>query len=162
MEKDSRFVDMFEFPLNGIETLYAFLFTPDTKYESCWKATLVLPDEMAESMRKVGFNVRTKEFDGELKNIIVAKRKTHTRDGKAMYPPKVYDAGTEGSDPQAWPKDVAIGNGSICNFIVAARYVEVGGKTRLPLYLNQVQVVEHVAYAGSSFKSVGSDNIPFG
>lgn len=154
MEKDSRFLEMFEFDLDNVEIYYAFLFKPDTKYESCWKATIILPDSLALEMKNLGFNVRDKKFGDETKQVIVAKRKTHTREGKAMYPPKVVDAGTADSDPQYWDENVGIGNGSVCNLKVAARYVDVGGKTRLPLYLNSVQVVEHKPYDSSPFKSV--------
>lgn len=154
MERDNRFDEMFEFDLNGIEVMYPHLVKPDTKYESVWKVDLILPEALAESMQKVGFNVREKDYgNGEVK-IITAKRKTHKRDGSAMYPPRIYDAGTPESAPKPWPSDIAIGNGSIFNLKVSAKYVEVAGKTRLPLYLNSVQVVKHVPYSVSPFGAV--------
>lgn len=162
MNRDARFEEMFEFDLNGIECHYNYLFKPDTKYESVWKCTLILPDNVAADMAAVGFNVVEKELGGRKCQTIVAKRKTHTRDGKAMYPPRVYDAGTETTQPQLWPDDVAIGNGSVLNLKVAAIYRDVGGKVSLPLYLNAVQVVKHVPYTGSPFGSVGENNQPFG
>lgn len=162
MERDARFEEMFNFDLNGIECHYNYLFSPDTKYESVWKCTLLLPDNLAAEMSKVGFNVTEREIAGETRKTIVAKRKTHTRDGKAMYPPKVFDAGTEDTPPSLWPTDVAVGNGSILNLKVSAIYRDVGGKISLPLYLNAVQVVKHVPYGDAPFKSVNSDNQAFG
>lgn len=161
MERDSRFDEMFEFDLNNMECHYIYLFKPDTKFESVWKVTVVLPEALATEMASKGFNVVDKEINGKEVKCIVAKRKTHTRDGKAMYPPKVFDAGTQTEAPKYWPEDVAIGNGSRLNLKVAATYREISGKTRLPLYLNAAQVVKHVPYGGSPFKSVGEDNVPF-
>jgi len=160
MKRDERFNEMTTFKLEGLKCMYPRLFEPDTKFESVWKVDLILPDELAQSMAAVGFNVRQKDYgDGEV-NVITAKRKTHKRSGDPMYPPNVY-----GPDAKRWAKEDAIGNGSVLNVQVAAMYREVGGKLRLPLYLNAVQVVEHVPYHASPFAAVGGkqddDPAPF-
>ena len=153
MNRNPKFEEMYTFKLEGIKCMYPRLFQPDTKFESVWKVDLILPQKLADEMAAVGFNVRQKDYgDGEV-NVITAKRKTHKRNGDPMYPPNVYDA-----DAARWDEAVAIGNGSVLNVQVAAQYREVGGKTRLPLYLNAVQVVELVPYHGSPFSKVGGDS----
>jgi hypothetical protein len=161
MEHNPKFDEMYDFDLNGVQIRWPHLFKPDTAYESVWSVDIILPEKLAADMAKVGFLVKETEVDGEKVKFIKAKRKTHKKDGSPMYPPRVYDSGTPDRDPQKWDPNIAIGNGSVCNVKVAARYLEVGGKTRLPLYLNSVQVVNHVPYNNSPFSAVSKDNNPF-
>lgn len=161
--RDARFdgPKLFEFTLPKVECAYLYLFTPDTAFnDSKWKVTMFLSDAVAAKLQKVGFNVKTwgtkegkepSKYDG--RQYLVASRKTHTKEGKTMYPPKVYEA----DGRTYWDKDVAIGNGSICNVVVAAKYMEIKGETILPCYLNHIQIEVHEEYNSSPFGDVSGD-----
>ena len=146
--RDSRFDEMFDFPLSNVEILYSYFFQPDTKFESCWKCTVLLNPELARAMYDKGFNVRRKDFGSGEVDYILAKRKTHTAKGKAMFPPKVFAE----NGRTYWDEKVAIGNGTTVNLMVAGKYVTISGKELLPLYLNSVQIVKHVPYSSSPFE----------
>ena len=147
-----------EFPLNNVKVIWADIMadSPDTKYEACWKLDAVLEKGMAKSMEAAGFGV--KEKDGEF--TLTIKKKCRTKAGKEQAPPSVV--GRDGRTP--FTEDV--GNGSVCNVIVFAKYNEVKGITYLTPYLNGVQVVDHVS-RGSGFGNVDADplektdDIPF-
>jgi len=151
--RDARFDEMFEFPLKNVEIIYPYLFQPDTKYTPMWKCTVILPDALAQQMAAKGFNVKEKDFGSGPVQYIVAKRKTHTAQNKALFPPKIYEA----DGKTYWDESVAIGNGTKVNLQVAAKYVTVSGKESLPLYLNAVQIVKHVPYTTSPFEDCSSD-----
>ena len=158
--KDPRFVGtkVVEFDMSLVPVYYSYFFNPDTKYESVWKTTLQLTADQAAGMAKVGFNVKQKDFGNGMVDIITAKRKTHTREGKAMFPPRIF-----GPDAKPWDETVLIGNGTIMNLKVGAVYREVNGNTSLPLYLNSGQVVTLVEYSGSGFKPIDQEkaDVPY-
>jgi hypothetical protein len=161
--RDSRFDEMFDFPLNNVECHHLYLFEPDVKYAPVWTVNVILNENLAKSMKDIGFNVREKDFkngSGEV-SYIVAKRKTITAKQKPMFPPRIV-----GPDAKLWDAQEIIGNGSIMNLQVAAMYCTVNGQEHLPLYLNGAQVVKHVPYTASSFKPLeGSEgtgeDVPF-
>ena len=164
--KNPRFISKksVEFPLDMVEVWYAHLNRPDTKYENAWKVNIILPKATADSFLAVGFNVKEKDFkDGKgVRSFVIAKKKTHTASGDALYAPKIFQQ--NGKD--LWDKDTNIGNGSIMNLKVAARYMEINGKTLLPLYINSGQVVNLVEYISSPFEdTTGETNknsdVPF-
>ena len=67
-----------------------------------------------------------------------------------MNPPRVV--GDDGETPVDGSK---VGNGSIVNLNVYAKYWEVNGETFLPLRLNSVQIVKLVEYTGGTgFKPI--------
>jgi hypothetical protein len=169
--RDERFngPKLYDVQIPNVECAYLYLFQPDIAFnDSKWKVTLFLNDQYANALAKVGFNVKTwktkegkepSKYDG--RRYIVATRKTHTKDGSNMYPPKVYEA----DGRTYWNKEVAIGNGSICNVIIAGKYMEIKGETVLPCYLQSVQVVQHEEYNSSPFSDVsggdGNPDVPF-
>lgn len=126
---------------------------PDTKYEPCWKVDIVLDEEWKDNLTKSGFNIH-QDTDGDW--VLRCKRKVKTMKGKTQTPPRVV--GLDGRTPFT----EAIGNGSICNIEVFAKYNEVAGKTHLTSYLNAIQVANHVPYGGgSSFDDLTGDDTPF-
>jgi hypothetical protein len=157
--KDARFdtPKYHEFTIPNVECAYLYLFQPDTAFgDSKWKVTMWLPEGLAAQLKGVGFNVKTwgkkdKESPYDGREYLVATRKTHTGEGKTMYPAKVYD-----SSNKYWNSEIAIGQGSRCNIMVASKYMEVKGETILPCYLNAVQVLEHVEYSSSPFEDTTS------
>ena len=112
---------------------------PDTKYEHCWKCNIILDEEWKDNLLKSGFKVH-QDKDGDW--VLVVKRKCKTRDGKTQSPPKVV-----GIDGRTKVED-AVGNGSLCNIIVYAKYQTVNSKTTLQAYLNAIQVLDLVPYEG--------------
>jgi hypothetical protein len=134
-----KFIEGEVFPLTNVPCKWASLKDPDTRFEHCWKVDLILTKEQAEKMKAVGFNVKQ---DSEGEWYLRAKKKTKTKSGTPLEPPRVVSR--DGSTPFT----ERIGNGSILNVNIFAKYLEVNGKTHLPAYLNEVQVVEHVPYSG--------------
>jgi hypothetical protein len=141
-----EFVEGDEVILSNVSVKWANLNAPDDRFEPCWKVDAVLTQEMADEMKKVGFKVR-QDNDGDW--ILRCKKKTHTKKGKPMDAPKVV--GRDGKT--AFTEN--IGNGSIMNIRIFAKYVEVNGNTYLPARLNAAQVVTHVPYEGGG----GFDNL---
>lgn len=161
--KDPRFdtPKLHEFPIKGQECAYFYVSDPDTAFnDSKWKVTIFLDEVYEKKMRAVGFNVKIwgqtasgapkkdrKESKYNDRAYIQVTRKTHMQNGDPMFPPKVY-----GPDGQSyWDRNVAIGNGSICNIQVAGKYMQMKGETILPCYLQALQVVKHVEYSKSPF-----------
>lgn len=70
----------------------------------------------------------------------VAKRSTKAKSGKDVAAPKLVNAKLE-------PFTEDIGNGSVCNINVTLFPWKKGQRTGIKLYLNSVQVVNHVAYS---------------
>jgi hypothetical protein len=136
-------------PITNRPVKWASLITPDTKFDPCWKIDIVLTKEQADKMKSAGFKVR-QDTDGDW--ILRAKKKVRTKSGQPMSAPTVV--GRDGVTPFT----ENVGNGSICNVNIFAKYIEVSGQTYLPAYLNEVQVVEHVPYGGGSgFANVDED-----
>ena len=90
---------------------------------------------------KSGFKVH-QDKDGDW--VLVVKRKCKTRDGKTQAPPRVVerDGRTKFED--------AVGNGSLCNIVVYAKYQTVNSNTTLQAYLNAIQVLDLVPYTGGT------------
>jgi hypothetical protein len=133
-------------PITNRPVKWAALINPDTKFEACWKLDVVLTKEQAEKMLAVGFGVKV-DKDGD--HVLRVKKKCRTKKGDLMTPPTVV-----GRDGQT-PFTENVGNGSICNINIFAKYIEVNGNTYLPAYLNEVQVLEHVPYnGGGGFSNV--------
>ena len=154
-----EFVDGAEFTLNNVKCKWANLITPDTRYEHKWKIDLILTKKLAESLKSVGFNVKT-DKDGDQYLRVV--KKTRTKSGTPMEAPRVV--ALDGSTPVT----ERIGNGSVVNIKIYAKYIEVSGQTHLPAYINAVQVVELEPYTGGSdFDDLTSgdtgmgDDVPF-
>lgn len=153
--QDPKFIEGATFVLKSVPVKWAKVQedNPDTMFERCWKLDAVLDKPLADSMIAAGFNVHEK--DGEY--LLSCKTKCATKAGKPNKPPVVV--GRDGKTP--FTRE--IGNGSICNVKVYAKFTTVSGKTYLPAYLNAVQVVDHVEYNGAGFDSVDDEDtdVPF-
>jgi hypothetical protein len=136
-----EFVEGEVFALINVKVKWAALNKPDTRFEPCWKVDAVLSPDQAEKMKAVGFRIR-QDADGDW--VLRCKKKCRTKSGQPMEAPRVV--GRDGVTPFT----ENIGNGSVMNINVFAKYIEVAGKTHLPAYLNEAQVVEHVPYTGGS------------
>lgn len=136
-----EFVEGDEFTLTNVKCKWAALITPDTRYEHKWKIDVILTKKLSESLKSVGFNVRTDKDGDEILRVI---KKTRTKGGSPMEAPRVV--GLDGITPFA----ERIGNGSTVNIKIYAKYIEVSGQTHLPAYINAVQVVDLVPYKGGS------------
>ena len=136
-----EFIEGDNFTLANVPVKWASLLKPDTRFEPCYKVDLILTKDQAERMAAVGFKVRT-DKDGD--KVLRVKKKTMTKSGTPMEAPSCV-----GPDGETIFTE-RIGNGSVLNVSIFAKYIEVSGTTYLPAYLNGVQVVEHVAYKGAA------------
>jgi hypothetical protein len=153
MELKAEFVEGAVLPLSNVKVKWAALQEPDTKFEPCWKIDIIITEEQANNLKAVGFKCR-QDSDGDW--ILRAKKKVRTKSGKAQRAPLVV--GRDGRTPIT----DNVGNGSLCNVNVYAKYVEVAGVTHLPCYLNEVQVIDLVPYSGSTgFKPIPEETVPF-
>ena len=134
------------FTLKRVPVEWCKLVEPDTEFgKNQWEVTVRLENEkLRKHLQEAGFNVRNtkdkqnfKEGDEEY-YFMVAYSKVDTKKGKNKAP-KCF--GPDGKTPVDGD---TVGNGSICNVTCWSRYMEVGGKIRLPAYLNSVQVIELV------------------
>jgi hypothetical protein len=123
---------------------------PDTKYEHRWKVDVVLDEAWKENLQKAGFNIYQ---DGDGDWILRVIKKVKTRAGKTQAPPTVV--AKDGT-----PVTVPVGNGSVCDTRVYAKYNTVAGKTFLNAYLNKLTVNEHVLYEGGA-DDVDFEDLPF-
>ena len=155
-----EFIEGDNFTLANVPVKWASLDKPDTRFEPCYKADLILTKDQAERMAAVGFKIRT-DKDGD--KVLRVKKKTMTKSGTPMEAPSVVGPDGETLFTQK------VGNGSILNVSIFAKYIEVSGVTYLPAYLNGVQVVSHVPYKGAAdFADVSdsgaagaTDDVPF-
>lgn len=152
---DPRFEAGETLAIKNVPVRWAHLINPDTMYQPQWSVEMLLNAADAKQMKALGFNVKDSEDGPFLK----AKSVVTTRGGKVNRKPVLV-----GPDP-AVPFEEEVGNGSVCNVLVYAKYVTVSGKKYLACYLNGVQVIEHVAYtasaAGFTDESAKTNDIPF-
>jgi len=134
--------------LPNLKVEWCYLVDPDLKFgKSQWCVDVRLPEDMAKSLKEVGFNVKYtgdkkkfKEGD-ELYYFLKCYRKTMTGKGP-LDPPKVLDAMAQPMDGKL------VGNGSTCNVKIWAKYITVNEEVHLPARLTKIQVVELVEYSG--------------
>lgn len=141
MEKNERFVEGTSFWIKNVTLFYAQVFehNPDD-YEGKirWKITAVLEPELADKMLNAGFDVRQ---DDEGNRLLVCYRNKDLKNKKVNDPPVV-----KGPDGKIMDGSVLIGNGSVGDLLVWAKYVTVKKETFLPPYLNEVRVTELIPY----------------
>lgn len=160
MAIDQKFKDGYvNFIVPNVPVYWCHLTRPDTAFgDSKWSIEMRLPDgELAKNLKDSGFNMKDKkDKQGNIiKNCLVAKKATQGKEGPNKAPMVVH---LDGKTP--FTED--IGNGSICNVKVQAKAWKVNGKWILSLYLEGVQVVEHVAYNGGGFEDLtGGSDVPF-
>ena len=145
--------------LPNLEVEWCHVQKPDTQFgKSQWEMTCRLPETLALEMKEVGFNVKKKSQGKNFKAgsedywFIVAYRKTQTAKGEPLTPPKIFKR-----DGQTI-EEALIGNGSICNVKISAKYVEVSGEMKLPCRLISAQVVKLVPFGDAGFDAIPDDD----
>lgn len=129
--------------LKNARVKYAKLFRPgkayDEKQPDEWSINIYPTPEGRDALMARGINPKEDKAGEEY---WVAKRATKTRAGNDAKPPKVVDGGLH-------PVTEDIGNGSVCNINVTLFPWTKGKQRGVKLYLNAVQVVNHVPYGTS-------------
>jgi len=135
-----EFINGMSFTLESLEVIWCKLVTPDEfEGKKRWKLTAILPDALADSMEKAGMNVKVTKEDVP-RRCIDSYRNCVTRKGKTLSMIKVMDESGAEID------GAIVGNGSVCDLNVSARYCTVGGKEHCPLRLDSVIVKKLVPY----------------
>ena len=111
---------------------------PNTTFEPCYQASMIVDKKTADEFEALGIKTRT-DNDGDL--LLTFKRKTTKADGTAMRRPVQVDLANQ-------PLNELIGNGSLARIQYAIRDWEWGKKTGKKLDLQGIQVIEHVPYGG--------------
>jgi hypothetical protein len=122
---------------------WAKVITPGKGYKTNpdeWTIDMYVTDEDRDALMARGVNPKEDEDGNEY---FRAKRRTKTGAGKDQAPPVVVDS-------KKMPFTENIGNGSVCNVIVTLFPWSEGKKKGVMLYLQAVQVVNHVAYGGGN------------
>lgn len=136
--------------LKNCRVKYAKVIRPGKAYTEGrpdeWSVNIYPTAEDREALMAHGCNPKEDKAGEEY---WVAKRSTKAKSGKDVAAPKVVDAKLV-----PFPED--IGNGSVCNINVTLFPWKMGPRSGIKLYLNAVQVVNHVAYSagGDDFDPV--------
>lgn len=136
--------------LKNARVKYAKVIRPGKAYDESqpeeWSINIYPTPEDRDALMARGCNPKEDKAGEEY---WVAKRATKTRAGGEAKPPKVVDA-------KLAPFTEDIGNGSVCNINVTLFPWKKGQRTGIKLYLNAVQVVNHVAYSagGDDFDAI--------
>lgn len=136
--------------LKNARVKWAHLIRPgkpyDEKQAPSWDVNIYPTPEDAELLKAHG--VTAKE-DKEMNEYWVAKRSTLTREGSAAKPPTLVNGRKE-------PFAEEVGNNSVCNIAVTlfpwskGKQGTVSYRSGILLYLNAVQVVNHVPQTSGS------------
>ncbi len=122
---------------------YAKVIRPGKAYDESqpdeWSVNIYPTDEDRDTLMAHGANPKE---DKEGHEYWVAKRSTKTKAGKEAKPVPVVNGRRE-------PFTEDIGNGSVCNINVTLFPWTKGKQLGVKLYLNAVQVVNHVPYGNS-------------
>ncbi len=146
---------------NGVEAYWASLFEPDTAFgKSEWNIRCHFKDAaLVKEMKAIGLNVKD-VTDGKnsnnpisYKDTLLVKKGTATAKGVKNDPP--FIVGPDGRTP--WTEE--LGNGSLVNVKASIIYYDSLGK--FGVYLDGVQVVNHVARAGGFEDVSGDSDVPF-
>ena len=116
---------------------WAFLKTPDSKFEPCWRITVSMSDSEAKKMKDLSLVVKRNDdgaFEYKFKRNVNRKK-----GGGENPPPQVVDANKN-------PFEGSIGNGSTVNVQWAPFNWEWKGKKGVSADLQRVQVVSLVPY----------------
>ncbi len=130
--------------------MWAYTKTPDTKFDACWRITVILSEAEAKKLKDAGLKVTRNDDTGvpEYK----FKRNVDKKKAGAVVgtnpPPRVVDAAKQ-------PFDGIIGNGSIVNVQFAPFSWEYKGKKGTGADLVAIQIVDLVPFAGGG--SVGDE-----
>ena len=128
--------------LKNVRVKYAKVIRPAKNMEEgkpdLWEVNMYLTDEDRDALMARGINPK-EDKDGN--EYWVAKRSTVSKSGDVVKPPQIVAANKgqwAGGD---------IGNGSVCNIAVTPFNWTFGKKKGILLYLNALQVVNHVPYS---------------
>lgn len=131
------------FIIKDVYVDYASVFRPNTKYRPEWAVVIRVPQHMIQDFYEVGFRLK-QDPNGTV--TLRAKRYVRLDNGEEMSPPTVVDC-----ENQPWPEQRGlIGNGSLCNVKVRAKYTTYQGVEGLSCFLEGLQVLEHVPYSGGT------------
>ena len=127
--------------LSNVRVMYAKVIKPGKAYDEShpdeWSVNMYLTEEDSDKLIERGV---TPKEDKQGNSYFLAKRSTQTRGGEGSKPPAILDAAKrpwDGGD---------IDNNSVCNIVVTLFPWSKGKKSGVKLYLQAVQVVNHVAY----------------
>jgi hypothetical protein len=130
--------------LKNVSVKYAKVIRPGKAYDEShpeeWSVNMYVTDEDREVLMAHGVNPKE---DKQGQEYFIAKRKTIAKSGEPMKPPTVVDA-------KKAPVTDDIGNGSICNIVVTPFPWEKGKKKGVTLFLNAVQVVNHIRFGNAA------------
>lgn len=131
--------------LKNVRVKYAKLIRPGQAYDEgqpdLWSVNMYVNAEGRDRLMALGANPK---IDRDNNEFFIAKRNVMNKNKEAVKPPLLVDG-----KKNAFTDDV--GNGSICNIAVTPFPWEKGRagtpsyKAGVLLYLNAVQVIEHVA-----------------
>lgn len=131
--------------LRNVRVKYAKVIRPGKAYDDSqpdlWSVSMYLTDEDRDNLMARGINPKE---DKEGSEYWIAKRNTVSREKAAVTPPVIVT-----SNKMPWSGE-DIGNGSVCNIAVTL-FPWAKSKTQKGtlLYLNAIQVVNHVPYSAS-------------
>ena len=129
--------------LTNVRVKYCKVIKPGKAYDDGapdeWSTNMYVTPEDRDTLMANGVNPKE---DKEGHEYWLAKRKTVNTKSEAVKPPVVVDGSKR-------PFTDDIGNGSVCNVAVTLFPWERKGKSGVLLYLNAVQVVNHVPFSGA-------------
>jgi hypothetical protein len=128
---------------------WASIQTPNTKFEPVWSIDVCQLDDSAKEILKAdGLGDKIKNKADDRGDFITVKQKVTGAKGQEFEAPRVVDANKR-------PFMELVGNGSTVAVQYRPREWEYAGKAGIAADLKAVQVLDHVAYAGSEeFDSV--------
>jgi len=131
--------------LKNARVKYAKLIRPGHAFDEgqpdLWSVNMYLTPEDQDMLTRLGATAKT-DKDGA--DFFVAKRNVRNKKGEDVKPPQMVDGKKQ-------PFAEEVGNGSVCNIAVTPFRWEKGRagtatyKSGILIYLNAVQVVNHVA-----------------
>lgn len=127
--------------LSNVRVMYAKVIRPGKAYEDNdpdeWSVNMYVTQEDSDLLIEKGV---TPKEDKKGMLYFPAKRSTKTRNGDDQKPPAVVDSAKR-------PFTEDIGNNSVCNIVVTLIPWTKKGRSGIKLFLQAVQVVNHVPYA---------------
>jgi len=110
-----------------------------------YKVTLALEPEKAAKMEDQGFNIKYDEDNNAF--VDAFRNKMIKKNTKEMPPPIIKFA-----DGTPYDVDVHgfIGNGTVADVHVNSVYTKVGKEVYLPMYLDEIHIIELVPYGGDA------------
>jgi len=150
MTRNPRFEEKCKFTVEHVRIFYPKItesYMDDYEGKLRYKLTMEINKDLAAKMEEAGFNVK---YDENGQAFLDAIRNHKLKSGETMPPPQVvFEDGT------VWNPEVHgfLGNETLCDVVVSAKYTKVGKEWRLPCYLDKIIIKELVAYEGASAPS---------